>query len=364
MTAGLNPTVAPWVAILTGQNFGPYTLERFLGAGTFGLVFEAVNHSTNGRFAVKVLIPGANAEAILDFQNEGILLQQLNSCEGVIGYVDGDVHHIDMCTGIAGVIVPMAVHYHVLTMASGSLDELISNPVARARLGWIEKLKIWRSAVKALHQMHLRAVAHRDLKSSNCLLMIRQNQTHARWADLGRAKDMRSPASRAPVEYLHGRGDMRFAPPEYLYLQGGSAAEDFIAADYYGLGSLLVELISGHPMSSLALGDIRAILTEAELDLIAGRRRDLSSLDLKFRKVIADLVEVLPRSIQVDVKVLLSTLCHPVAKARLTRSPYRRDRLNRDGLEWILRRVDILIKRLEIEHRAAARSNNRLEVSA
>ncbi|TFB63514.1 hypothetical protein E3N86_04895 [Cryobacterium sp. Hz7] len=350
-----------WKSILTGQRLGGYELEVCLGAGFFGLVFEAQNLATSARFAVKVLLPSSDPGAIVDFENEAILLQKLNGCDGVITYVDGGQESIDMVAH--GVTVPMPIRFHVLAVASGSVDELILDPVARSELDWTERIRIFRGAVKGVHQMHLAGVAHRDLKSSNCLLMVSGGTTRLRLGDLGRAKDLRSPPTMLTDDYLRGRGDLRFAAPEFLWLQGGDSASDFMAADYYGLGSLLVELATGQPLTSLALGNVFAVLRQAKLDFQRGQTGDLTTLNLQYRRVIAEVLDVMPKSIQNDARVLLASLCDPLPTERLVHSPYNRDR-HLEPLEWVLRRADIMIRRLEIDAREERRIARKLERAA
>jgi hypothetical protein len=163
--------------------------------------------------------------------------------------------------------------------------------------------------------------------------------------------------------YVQGRGDLRFAAPEFLWLQGGDTASDFLAADYYGLGSLLVELATGQPLTSLALGDVGAVLRQAAVDLQRGQTSDLATLNLKYRRVIADVMDLMPKAIQQDAQVLLASLCEPIPTERLARPPYQRDR-HAEPLEWVLRRADIMIRRLEIDAREERRIARRLERAA
>ncbi|WP_104087447.1 protein kinase family protein [Cryobacterium sp. N19] len=350
-----------WKSILLGQRLGDYEIQAYLGAGFFGLVFEAQNLSTNARVAVKVLLPSSGPGAIVDFENEAVLLQKLNGCDGVITYVDGGQESIDMVAH--GVTVPMPIRFHVLAVASGSVDELILDPVERSKLDWTERIRIFRGAVKSVHQMHLAGVAHRDLKSSNCLLMVNGSTTKLRLGDLGRAKDLRSPPTMLMDDYIQGRGDLRFAAPEFLWLQGGDTASDFMAADYYGLGSLLVEIATGQPLTSLALGNVGAVLHQAAIDLQRGQTGDLATLNLQYRRVIAEVMDLMPRSIQRDAQVLLASLCDPLPTERLAHSPCHRDR-HLEPLEWVLRRADIMIRRLEIDAREERRIARKLERAA
>jgi serine/threonine protein kinase len=350
-----------WKSILKGQKLGGYELQVCLGAGFFGLVFEAQNLATSARVAVKVLLPSSDPGAVVDFENEAILLRKLNGCDGVITYVDGGHESIEMIAN--GVSVPMPIRFHVLAVASGSVDELILDPVARSELDWTERIRIFRGAVKSVHQMHLAGVAHRDLKSSNCLLMVNGSTTKLRLGDLGRSKDLRSPPTMLNGDYIQGRGDLRFAAPEFLWLQGGDSAGDFMAADYYGLGSILVELATGQPLTGLALGNVGAELQQAKVDLQHGQTRDLATLNLQYRRVIAEVMDSMPKSIQHDGQVLLASLCDPLPAERLARSPYHRDR-HLEPLEWLLRRADIMIRRLEIDAREERRIARKLERAA
>ncbi|POH59636.1 hypothetical protein C3B59_17230 [Cryobacterium zongtaii] len=350
-----------WNSILVGQRLGGYELQVCLGAGYFGLVFEAQNLATSARVAVKVLLPSSDPGAIVDFENEAVLLQKLNGCDGVITYIDGGHESIDMVAH--GVTVPMPIRFHVLAVASGSVDELILDPVARSELDWAERIRIFRGAVKSAHQMHLAGVAHRDLKSSNCLMMVNGSTTRLRLGDLGRSKDLRSPPTMLIADYSRGRGDLRFAAPEFLWLQGGGGTSDFLAADYYGLGSLLVELATGQPLTSLALGDIGAVMRQAAADLQRGQSGDLTTLNLQYRRVIAEVIDIMPKSIQHDAQVLLASLCDPLPSQRLAHSPYHRDR-HLEPLEWVLRRADIMIRRLEIDARQERRIARKLERAA
>ncbi|WP_442922841.1 protein kinase domain-containing protein [Microbacterium sp. CCH5-D1] len=194
-------------------------------------------------------------------------------------------------------------------------------------------------------------MAHRDLKCDNCLLLVSRNSSSVKLADLGRGKDFTLEPSRPLQEYLVGRGQLMHLPPEYLLFQGGGAAEDFVAADYYGIGSILVELVTGQPMSVLAMGDVGAVLAVGHRDFAAGRRSDLSGFAPSFRSATSFVVDHLPKSVRSDALTLLSHLCDPQPRSRLARAPYSRDRLSRGGLDWVLRRSDIMIRRLEIEQR-------------
>lgn len=343
------------VQALSGQCLGQYRLDSCLGAGGFGLVFRADHVTTNAEVAVKVLVPSSNARAAVEFDTEGTLLRKLHKCDRVITLIESGTDSVPMAAP-NGQSVPFEFKYHVLSRASGSLNELTSDPEALTAWAWPDRISLWRGAVKGVHQMHLKSVAHRDIKAENCLLMVTGNRTEVRIADLGRSKDY-SLGSTLPAEtYLQGMGDRRFAPPEFIWLQGGHAAIDHRAADIYGLGSIFTELVTGHPMTALAIGSLQAAIREGEKDFLAGTRRDLTILRPQFVRAVGEVGDQLPRSIRHDATMLLSQLCDPVPMSRF---PKRRLNSRNDpgqGLEWLIRKVDILSKRLIVEQKQAART--------
>lgn len=304
---------------------------------------------------MKVLTRPSELQAVVDFENEGELLRRLKPCKGVVNVLDTGVHSIPALAPDGSPMPPVEVRFHALTRAEGSLDELLEDPSIRSQMSWEERLRLWRRAVKCVMQMHQHGVVHRDLKSSNCLLLVRGGVTRVLLGDFGRAKDLKLDPTKPLEAYLRGQGDFRFAPPEALFWQGGITEDDFVAADFYGLGSLLVELITGQSISALAIGDIVGALAVGFADFQAGRHRDLSSLKLKYRSVVSEIAAELPLSVQADATVVLNILCNPEPSERLKGATFSRDRASREKLAWVLRRADIMIHRLEIEARADRR---------
>ena len=350
----MTPLAASLIPALSGQDLGPYRLNSCLGGGGFGLVFHATNTATGAEVAVKLLMPSPDPHAAAEFDAEGNLLRQLNKCDAVVNLVDSGTADVLMTT-TNGLVVPLPFKYLVLSLASGALNELTRDPAQLAALAWADRLALWRGAIKGIHQMHLKSVAHRDIKADNCLLMVSGNRTQVRMADLGRSKDFSLSPALLPHEYLQGRGDLRFAPPEFLWLQGGYGAAEFKAADIYGLGSLLAELATGHPITALALGSWQTVAADGQRDFLSGIRRDLAILRPQFRLAINEVTDQMPRPIRHDAAVLLAQLCDPVPSARFPRRRLNKKFVPEPGLHWLIRRADILTKSLSVEQRRASR---------
>lgn len=326
---------------LIGQELDGYRLEDVLGGGAFGVVFEVTRLSTNARFAMKVRMPsGGDAQTAAEFEVEGLILKKLRKCSGVIDWIESGTAMLPFGLGGAQVELPFA--YHVLTLASGKLEELIFDPVVRAALSWEDRLSHWRGAIKGVHQMHLQNVVHRDLKSSNCLVMLDGKESEIRIADFGRSKDFNVPPSLPPIAYAFGRGDAQFAPPEHLWCQGGHTDADFRNADLYGLGSLFSELATGHPMTGLALGSWHDAREEGVRDYLNGTRRDLAVLRPMFHRAIEHMAADLPPAIRQEAVQLIRQLCDPVPSERQPKRSGVRRQEPGNGLLWLLRRVDIM----------------------
>jgi eukaryotic-like serine/threonine-protein kinase len=342
-------TLDPWVSGLIGQVIDGYRIDAFIAPGTFGRVFEVTGIETDSQYAMKILLPNVDAQSVAEFDIEGTLLKKLNKCSEVIDCIESGTATISV--DFNGTPLPLPFRYHVLTLGSGALEELVLDPMLRAELPWEERLSHWRGAIKGVHQMHLNKIAHRDLKSSNCLLLVRGGHTEVRLVDLGRSKDFNLLPSLSQDNYLIGRGDLRFAPPEYLWFQGGSTEADFRNADLYGLGSLLVELATGHPMTALAIGSWQDATLEGAQDFKNGYRRDLAVMRPTFHRAIEEITADFVPAIRRDAAVLLRQLCDPVPAERQPKRLSGKRHVPDNGLEWLLRRADILIRQLSVESR-------------
>ncbi len=331
-----------WAQLLCNQAVGDYHMTRLIAGGGFGLVFEA-EHSRSGKAVAIKVLPPTKPEATLEFASEGALLKQLHSSSRVVQLVESADQTIRL-SGPAGLPVPISVRYHVLELASGCLEELVLN---RESLCWADRLSLWRGVVLGVHQMHLNQIVHRDLKSANCLLFARgRGKVESKVADLGRARDLKVPSRLCAEDYIQGRGDLRFAPPEFLWLQGEDSAEGHRSADLYGLGSLLFELATGQCITALALGLGPTLRDEALKDVGSTRRVDLHTLRPRYELAHAVLWESTPAAIRHPTSKLIRQLCDPEPSCRFPAQRFGRRQPQPMALEWLLRQADILLKSL------------------
>ena len=209
---------------------GRFEVQRYRAHGGFCLVFEGTDRESGSEVAIKVLTPGADRQDVLEFENEASLLQLLQRASHVVTLVHAGKDTVPVIPLGRGVAVPLPVHYIVLELADASLDELL---VRRDQLSFASKLGLFRDVVHGVHQMHVAGIMHRDVKAENGLVFHRPHKPVVKLTDLGRSKRLSEPVRFLAEEYINGRGDITFAPPEGLWGQLGWDELSLRRADLY-----------------------------------------------------------------------------------------------------------------------------------
>ena len=321
---------------------GRFEVQDFIAPGGFGFVFEALDRQRGQQVAVKILQLGVSASAALEFEGEVEILELMNGASSVVSSFGSGAHQLVISTA-AGVTATVATQYVALELAEACLVELV---VHRNRLTWEERLKLFRGVVRGVHQMHLQKIVHRDLKSENVLLFPIKGGAEAKVSDFGRSRILTRKPRFSADDYLHGRGDLRFAPPELLWLQGVDNEHFWRRIDLYQLGSILFELGTGQGITSLAVGNPAVVLGNVIAMKPVERARhfaaSLPALRTRFDFAYSVFSQEVPATIRYEALRLLGQLCDP--------DPVKREprRLPGSGsgatdLQWIIRRVDILL---------------------
>lgn len=338
--------------LLLGQSYGQYRPSAPLGRGNFGYVFSGQSSETGLTVALKVLDPfHKDPMAAMEFEDEGAILRRLSGSSAIVGlHASGS---IQLEVQAHGIPIELPVRYHVLDHADGSLSEFVRDDSVRSRLSWPDRLRLWRSAILGVHQMHLRKCAHRDLKCDNCLLFAgADRQLVCKVADFGRARDFSAPPRLGPEQYMLGRGDLGCAAPEHLTWQGRDDWQSYKLADIYGLGSLLHELVMGQPITTVALGPSYPIIQATRRDAVHGRFADLASMRPRFTNAITMLQKTAPPALRDRLSDLMLQICSPVPEERLPKVSLGRRGDFGNGLLWLLNRVDILAKIVSVQTRS------------
>jgi WD40 repeat protein len=225
--------------------FGDYELQREIARGGMGRVFQARQVSLNRPVALKTIAAGelASPALVQRFRLEAEAAARLHHPNIVALYEVGEhqgQHFYSMELIEGG------------SLSQGSFHERRGRPAKR--FDNRHAATIISKVARAVHYAHHCGVLHRDLKPSNILL---DAVGEPRVTDFGLAKlgDSRLTQSEATL------GTPAYMAPE---LASGHAKQATIAADVYGLGAILYELLTGQPPfhASTALETMRRVVEE------------------------------------------------------------------------------------------------------
>lgn len=333
-----------------------FQIKQLIGSGEFCFVFEAKDVQTGRDVAVKILA-NTTLDAVLEFETEAELLRRLESRSNVVSWIMTGTDQIAVTVQQTGTTVQLPVRFIVLELASAHLTELV---VQLDKVSWEDRLLLFRDSAKGVHQMHLDEIAHRDIKSENILVFSQPKASfQAKVADLGRSRDLVVNARFPASAYTKGRGDLRFAPPELLWLLGEDNRECWLRVDLFLLGSLLFELGTGQGITAMALGSgmtlIRQNLALPHARRLAAFASRLPEIKTRFEHPYGIFEAELPPRLKHEGAMLLRALTNPDP---LGRGPTPGLSNRKDlGLEWVLRRLDIMLLTLRV-----SRKNNKARI--
>jgi serine/threonine protein kinase len=335
-----------------GQVFDSrWLVGEHLGDGNFSIVFKGTDTASGEDCAVKVLsITKSSADNLVEFERDAQLLEKLRNSSNIVDLLDAGKVQMQMQMSQSGIAVPLDVSYIVLERADGDLAQLL---VRRNAITWEDRLALFRDVVKGVHQMHLQYLIHRDIKGDNVLVLRKNGVAIAKLTDLGRGRDTKAVAHFPPAAYEIGRGDLRFAPPEFLWGLGSENPDAMRRGDLYLLGSILFEITTGQGLSGMVLGDpLRIAKSKLSLDhtkRLADYAGAQSQLQRDHEAAYALYRNELPSAIRCEGLALLRQLTAVDPEQREPR--YLRGQSCIWDLQWIFRRVDRLTLQLRIDQR-------------
>jgi len=202
---------------------GGYTLGHQLGVGGMGVVWRAIQISTNREVALKVTNTAVlgSKKAIARFEREVELAARLEH-PNVARVYDSGIHQ--------------NVYYYAMELVEGlPLDQY----VRKHQLSTKQVVQLMHTICTAMQYAHQRGVIHRDLKPSN-ILVTDDGQPHI--LDFGLAKDFLSDESGRTVS-LDGDilGTPAFMSPEQA---SGKLDEIDTRSDIYSMGIIAYYLLT------------------------------------------------------------------------------------------------------------------------
>jgi tRNA A-37 threonylcarbamoyl transferase component Bud32 len=213
---------------------GRYRIEKLLGEGGMGAVYQAEHTHMRKRLAVKVLHPEMSRmpEVVARFEREAMAAAHIDH-PNVAGATDfGKLDD--------------GSFFLVLEYVEGkSLRDLIGG--GRLELG--RALHIMRQIASALGRAHALGIVHRDLKPENVMLIEREgDHDFAKVLDFGIAKvpvgEISQTQSMAGQPALTQLG-MVYGTPEYMAPEQALGQPVDPRADIYSLGVITFEMLTG-----------------------------------------------------------------------------------------------------------------------
>ena len=206
-----------------------YKLVSFLGEGGMALVYLAQQeYPIQRKVALKLIKPGMDSTRIIArFEAERQALAQL--------------HHPNIAQIFDAGTTEEGRPYFVMEYVEG---QSITAYCDRHHVSIDDRLGLFQQVCHGIHHAHQRGIIHRDIKASNVLIDIQDDQVVPKIIDFGVARAVRQPLVEHTVQTEDGHliGTPEYMSPEQVNL--GSEGID-VRSDVYSLGVLLYVLLTG-----------------------------------------------------------------------------------------------------------------------
>jgi serine/threonine protein kinase len=216
---------------------GRYRIERLLGEGGMGAVYQAEHTHMRKRLAVKVLHPEMSRlpEVVARFEREAMAAAHID--------------HPNVATATDFGKLEDGSFFLVLEFVEG---KSLRESIARGPLEVGRAMRILRQAAAALVRAHALGIVHRDLKPENVMLVDRDGEPDfVKVLDFGIAKVPVGELSRdehnkaGPAGTALTQLGMVYGTPEYMAPEQALGQNVTPSADIYALGVMMFEMLAG-----------------------------------------------------------------------------------------------------------------------
>jgi serine/threonine protein kinase/WD40 repeat protein len=220
-----------------GRRIGPYVIERELGRGGMGAVYQVRHPDVPRPLALKVIASGADPVTLTRLEREATLL--------------AEVRHSNVVAVHAFARAEDGRPYVVMDLIPG--QNLRS--LARSGLEPARAAAIVRAIASAVEALHARSILHRDLKPENVIV---RDDGEPVLLDFGLARHLDAKTLTQSGALL---GTPAYMSPEQA--EGAGSTKLDARTDVYGLGTILFELLAGRPpFDGTQLQIVTAVLTK------------------------------------------------------------------------------------------------------
>jgi serine/threonine protein kinase/WD40 repeat protein len=212
-----------------GMVVGRYRLDRVIGEGGCGVVFQAEQiEPVRREVALKLLKPGMDSEAIL--ARFGLERQALAMMD-----------HPNIARVLDAGATEAGYPYFVMELVRG---RRITEHCDHERLTVAERVELFMQVCRAVEHAHQKGIIHRDLKPSNILVAETGGKAVPKVIDFGVAKLIQGTSGASDLTMMGGGliGTPAYMSPEQL--GHGDGVVD-TRSDVYSLGVLLFEMLCG-----------------------------------------------------------------------------------------------------------------------
>jgi serine/threonine-protein kinase len=275
-----------------------YRLERLIGRGGMGVVYEASHARLVRRFAVKLLYQevASNPEAIARFRREAEITSSLGH-QHIVEVIDFN-HCAD------------GTPYIVMELLEG--EDLGSRIKRRGKIALPQASEIVRQAASALQAAHQKGIVHRDLKPQNLFLCRREDrEIFVKVVDFGVSKMIGADTG------VLTQGRALLGTPYYMAPEQAleRSAEVDARSDVYALGVILYEMLTGlPPFVAESIPTLLYKIVHEEAPPLRAARPDLPpSLEEVVALALAKRPEARPPSMRALWRELAEPLGHTLA---------------------------------------------------